>query len=66
MIEEKQQKCPLCGYEFIPGEEQCKSACQMQGKCGGCSQISCPKCGYKMAGESKIVNWVKNIFMKNS
>lgn len=55
--------CPLCGYNFTSEdlENMGKRAC---GKCSSCSMICCPNCGYKLAGESGLVKWIKSLFSK--
>jgi hypothetical protein len=54
-------KCPLCGYEFDEAREACK-ACPMHTK--SCSLKCCPRCGYTIAGESKILKLIKRIWRR--
>jgi 4-hydroxy-3-methylbut-2-en-1-yl diphosphate synthase IspG/GcpE len=57
-------KCPLCGKEFDENDvgKDCPGACGM--KCTSCSLITCPNCGYRMAGESSLLRWMEGIVNK--
>ena len=52
-------KCPLCGHEFEEAREAC-SACPMHAK--GCGMVCCPRCGYTIPGESKVLKLIKRIW----
>jgi len=55
------RKCPSCGHEFeAPKKEgMVCSACPMK---EGCTSPTCPRCGYVLPPESKIVNIIRRIF----
>lgn len=42
----------MCGSEF--GREQARSACAGCPLGRGCTMICCPRCGYKMPGETRL------------
>ncbi len=55
-------RCDFCGFEFDP-------ACAEQGCDGcplakGCSRIRCPRCGYEMLPEAKLIGWLRKKFVK--
>jgi len=52
--------CPLCGNSFEEFSYACKG-CPVN---KDCKLICCPNCGYKFPNESKIVNFINNIFKK--
>jgi len=52
-------KCPLCGHEFEEAREAC-SACPLHAK--GCGMVCCPRCGYTIPGESKVLKLIKRIW----
>lgn len=55
--------CDFCGLDFDP-------ACNTEGGCqgcplaGGCSKVVCPRCGYEMLPEAKLIGWLKKLKMK--
>lgn len=52
-------KCGFCGYEFDPA--QANSAC---GRCPlvkGCHLVRCPRCGYEMPPEAKLIRWLSGL-----
>ncbi len=52
-------KCAFCGLEFEPGEaEQSCSGCPLTGNCG---LIRCPRCGYEMPPEAKLITWLRGL-----
>lgn len=62
-----QRKCPLCGYNIELNEEnECtkKSQCVSCPIQSGCALLRCPNCGYKLAGESKILKWLDKLLHK--
>lgn len=54
MSEAKEQilRCPLCGYHFAAGNEDCRPGCLFRRNCG---MICCPHCGYQFVGEPKWI-----------
>ncbi|WP_456474406.1 hypothetical protein [Candidatus Pyrohabitans sp.] len=54
-------RCPLCGYEFEEASEAC-AACPMHSR--DCSMKCCPRCGYHIVGESKILRLIKRIWRR--
>ena len=56
-------RCDFCGYEF---DQACIAAsCSSCPLVKNCAKIICPRCGYEMLPESKLVGWVRKIFQKN-
>lgn len=51
--------CPLCGWEFDPAQENCRSGCPFS---KGCSLIMCPSCRYKFVMDSRTVTMLKALF----
>lgn len=52
-------KCGLCGYEFNVGEAQVACAvCPLVGHCG---LVHCPRCGYEMPPEARLVGWLRRL-----
>lgn len=57
------QHCDFCGFEFDP-------ACSLEGGCkgcplaNGCSKVVCPRCGYEMLPEAKLVGLIRQIRQK--
>jgi hypothetical protein len=53
-------RCDFCGFEF-------NSECSTQSGCGGCpvsgncAKIICPRCGYEMLPEAKLVGWLRKM-----
>jgi hypothetical protein len=52
-------KCGFCGYEFDPSAAQ--SSCGACPMAGGCHLIRCPRCGYEMPPESRLVGWLRKV-----
>jgi hypothetical protein len=51
-------RCDFCGFEFDPTcstEDGC-SGCPLA---GGCSHVTCPRCGYQMLPEAKLIGWLR-------
>ena len=50
--------CDFCGFDFDP-------SCNETGGCAGCplasgcSKITCPRCGYEMLPEAKVIGWLR-------
>jgi len=55
-------KCGFCGYEF--GPEEAGTACGSCPLVKGCNLVRCPRCGYEMPPEAKLIIWLRNL--KNS
>jgi hypothetical protein len=56
--------CDFCGLDFDP-------ACIPKGCDGcplarGCSRYTCPRCGYEILPEAKLVGLIKRIFEKKT
>jgi hypothetical protein len=50
-------KCGFCAYEFDPARaEQACSGCPLV---GDCRLVRCPRCGYEMPPEAKLVSWLR-------
>lgn len=52
-------RCGFCGYEFDP--QQADTACPSCPLSGGCQLFCCPRCGYQIPGESKLITWLKRL-----
>ena len=50
-------KCSFCGHEFETSEAQ--SSCGACSMAGGCHLIRCPRCGYEMPPEAKLIGWLR-------
>jgi hypothetical protein len=52
-------RCDFCGLEFDPActEEGCQG-CPLA---RGCSRIVCPRCGYEMLPEARLVSLIRQI-----
>ncbi|MCL4560768.1 MAG: hypothetical protein M1281_09155 [Chloroflexi bacterium] len=51
--------CDFCGYDFDPGcAEQSCQGCPLVKTCG---KVICPRCGYEMLPEAKLVVWVREL-----
>ncbi len=55
-------KCGFCGYEF--GPEEAGTACGSCPLVKGCHLVRCPRCGYEMPPEAKLITLLRNL--KNS
>lgn len=56
-------RCPLCGFDYVPGGETCKEkGCPVA--FGGCATRHCPRCGYTMPDEerSAAARFVRMLF----
>jgi hypothetical protein len=47
----------MCGNQFEAAEAQ--SACSGCPLVPGCHLLRCPRCGYEMPPESKLVKWLR-------
>lgn len=52
-------RCGFCGYEFDPAEAG--NACAGCPLVGDCHLIRCPRCGYEMPPEAKLVGWLRRL-----
>ncbi len=52
-------KCGLCGYEFDPN--QAGTVCGGCPLVRGCQLVRCPRCGYEMPPEAKLIGWLRNL-----
>jgi len=50
-------RCGLCGYEFDATDAQ-RASCPVAGHCG---LIRCPRCGYEMPPEAKLLGWLRRL-----
>lgn len=55
-------KCGFCGGEFNPKEAE--TACGSCPLVKGCHLVRCPRCGYEMPPEAKLITLLRNL--KNS
>jgi rubredoxin len=55
-------QCGFCGYEFNPEEavESCR-ACPIA---SGCHLIRCPRCGYEMPQEARLIAGLRSLLNK--
>jgi hypothetical protein len=52
-------QCDFCGLEFDPN---CNvTSCAGCPLAYGCAKITCPRCGYVMLPEAKLVGWVRSL-----
>jgi rubredoxin len=49
--------CAMCGFEFEPAEAQ--SACGGCPLVPDCHLLRCPRCGYEMPPEAKLIQLIK-------
>ncbi len=51
--------CGFCGFEFDPN--QAETACTACPLSRGCHLVCCPRCGYQMPPEARLVGWLRNL-----
>jgi Fe2+ transport system protein FeoA len=51
--------CPLCGFEFEPGDTACAHGCPLRTACG---LIRCPGCDYEFPETPRAVSWLRRLF----
>ena len=57
-------RCDFCGFEF---EEACvSSGCSSCPLVKNCAKIVCPRCGYEILPEAKLIGWARKLFQKRS
>ncbi len=52
-------ECGFCGYRFDP--EAAVVACNGCPLVKGCHLVRCPRCGYEMPPESKLLAWLRQL-----
>jgi hypothetical protein len=52
-------RCDFCGYEFAQSDGEI--ACTGCPLVGNCHLIRCPRCGYEMPPEAKLVSWLRSL-----
>jgi uncharacterized Zn finger protein (UPF0148 family) len=56
-------RCNFCGFEFdVACTSSGCSACPLVKNCG---KIVCPRCGYEMLPEAKLIGWMRKLFGKS-
>jgi hypothetical protein len=55
-------KCGFCGYDFDPAQVQ--TACKGCPLAKECHLVRCPRCGYEMPPEAKLVRWVRRLLQR--
>lgn len=51
-------RCDFCGFEFDP-------SCNTESGCSGCpvakscTHVVCPRCGYQMLPEARLIGWLR-------
>lgn len=55
-------RCDFCGHEFDPGDAE--AACAGCPLAGDCHLIRCPRCGYEMPPEAKLVTWLRRLYQR--
>jgi Fe2+ transport system protein FeoA len=51
--------CPLCGFEFEPGDTVCEHGCPLRSACG---LVRCPGCDYEFPETPKAISWLRRLF----
>jgi DNA-directed RNA polymerase subunit RPC12/RpoP len=49
--------CPMCGYRF--GEAEAERSCVGCPMSPGCHLLKCPRCGYEVLREPRLVRTIK-------
>jgi hypothetical protein len=52
-------RCGFCDYAFDPADAE--TACTGCPLVGDCHLIRCPRCGYEMPPEAKLVGWLRRL-----
>ena len=52
-------KCGFCDFEF--DQSQAVAACSSCPLMKGCHLVRCPRCGYEMPPEAKLVVWLREL-----
>ncbi len=53
--------CTLCGFQFDPRKEGCKSGCPMS---SGCKLVCCPNCGHGMPAEGTLATGLRKLLVR--
>jgi rubredoxin len=56
-------RCGFCNYEFDP--KHAETVCRGCLLSGNCQLIRCPRCGYEMQQEAKLIGWWRKWRHKN-
>jgi hypothetical protein len=51
--------CDFCGLDFEP--ECAEKTCTGCPLARGCQHIACPRCGYTILPEAKLVSWLRSL-----
>ncbi len=57
-------KCGFCGFEFEVAEAE--AACPSCPLVGSCGLMRCPRCGYEMPPEAKLITWLRGRLAKKA
>ncbi len=52
-------RCDLCGLEF--DQSEAGVACASCPMAGSCHLVRCPRCGYEMPPEARLVSWLRGL-----
>ena len=52
-------RCSFCGHDLDPDEAE--SACGSCPMAKGCRLVRCPRCGYEMPPEARLVKWIRKL-----
>jgi hypothetical protein len=52
-------RCGFCDCEFDPADAE--TACSGCPLVGDCRLVRCPRCGYEMPPEAKLVAWLRKL-----
>jgi len=55
-------KCGFCRYEFDISEAE--TACGNCPLVKGCHLVRCPRCGYEMPPEARLISWLRRLKVK--
>jgi len=55
-------RCGFCGYDLDP--DKAESACGSCPVAKGCHLVRCPRCGYEMPPEARLVKWIRKLRQK--
>ena len=55
--------CPLCGFEFTPGDTLCQHGCPMRTRC---NLIRCPSCAYEFPEKPRAVSWLSRLLRQET
>jgi hypothetical protein len=52
-------KCSFCDFTF--NQNQAETACKSCPLIKGCHLVRCPRCGYEMPPEAKLMIWLRQL-----